>query len=688
MAVISARLTLVALLALAACGDDATPPPALPESFENAATQSPLTPRAQLFGPPTHIRARLSPDGAMVSWLAPLDGALNIWVAPADAPEEARPVTSVGAPGISSYIWARDDAHVLYVDPYSDPERMHVISLNVATGTLANLTPEGTATRARIVATSWDFPTKVIIAADALEPGRLDLYEVNILSGDARLLFENTAGFTKFHFDPGLRLQAAERPTAQGARELFALDRGGWRRVTVFAPEDAAQSHLLAVDRGGRTATAVDSTGRDSAALVRIDLTTGERSVIGAVNGADVGEVLFHPVTAQPEAFSVERLSLEWLPLSGDIAAAFETIDDVVGGHVRILSRTLDDRQWILFTWAADNPGTYYIFDREALTVSHFVDIRPELADRPARARTPVVLRSRDGVELTAYLSLPPGADEDGDGRPDTPAPMVLMPIEYPGDRWSEGYDDRADWLSERGYAVLALNSRGASGAGKTFLNAAEGEWGGAVQDDVRDAAQWAIERGVADAERIAVFGAGFGGVTALRAAARDADLFVCAAAIDPPLDLVAVIEDIPPYFSDRSRLLRRVFGDPADAADRARLTALSPTSFAPEISRPILIADEGLNDPDAVSRARAFVESMPGEATLAMFPSENGGLDGPGTRIALAAAAEAFFGDCLGGAVEPVQRDIAGSPLSILYGAEYVTGLAESAAALATAER
>lgn len=667
MAVSRAGVLVTLLLTASACGERAPPEPTAVSAVSADAgpvDHTSLIPRSLLFGDPTRIRARYSPDGALVSWLAPVDGALNIWVAPADAPDQAQPITDVGSPGVSYYDWARDDTHILFAGPSRTSQRSHVMTVDAATGVVADLTPGEGVNRAEVVAASWDYPDKIIIAADAAETDRLDLYEVNIVTGASRLIFENTAGFTRFHFDPGLRLRAAERPTEAGGLELLALDNQGWRRVSVFTPEDAAQFQLLAIDRGGRTATVIDSTGRDYAALSRLDMMTGERTVIGAVDGADVANVLFHPATFQPEAFSVARLSEDWLPLTSDIAAALQTIEDEVGGDLRILSRTLDDRLWIVYTWAAGNPGTYYAFDRETDTVTHLLDIRPQMVDRAGFVRTPVVLQTDEGVEMTAFLSLPRGADQDGDGRPDEPAPFLVMPISAPGHRWGGGYDDRVDWLSDRGYAVLAVNTRGASGAGKAFLEAGLNDWAGAVQRDIRGAADWAVERGLADPDRIGLFASGLGGVTALRALAIDGDRFSCGVALATPLDMAGFLEAPPPYLRAHARRFRRAVSDPLTPEDAAAMEALSPLSVAEEIASPVLLINGGLGDPVMEELAVAFADAVAGPVTLAMFPADNLSLAQPPDRVAFAAAVETFLGECLGGAVEPAGEAYARSAM------------------------
>ncbi|MFB3127173.1 MAG: alpha/beta hydrolase family protein, partial [Candidatus Acidiferrales bacterium] len=124
----------------------------------------------------------------------------------------------------------------------------------------------------------------------------------------------------------------------------------------------------------------------------------------------------------------------------------------------------------------------------------------------------PIVIKSRDGLNLVSYYTLPVGADSDFDGRPDTPLPMVLNVHGGPWWRDAWGYDSWHQWLANRGYAVLSVNFRGSTGFGKNFINAANREWGGRMHDDLIDAVRWAIDEGIADADRVAIMGGSYGG--------------------------------------------------------------------------------------------------------------------------------------------------------------------------------
>ena len=141
---------------------------------------------------------------------------------------------------------------------------------------------------------------------------------------------------------------------------------------------------------------------------------------------------------------------------------------------------------------------------------------RDDLDDYPlVKMHTPVI-KSRDGLNLVSYLSLPPGSDPDGDGVPNKPLPMVLNVHGGPWARDAWGLNPYHQWLANRGYAVLSVNYRGSTGFGKNFINAANGEWSGKMHDDLIDAVNWAVDKKIADKDKVAIMGGSYGGYATL----------------------------------------------------------------------------------------------------------------------------------------------------------------------------
>jgi dipeptidyl aminopeptidase/acylaminoacyl peptidase len=332
-----------------------------------------------------------------------------------------------------------------------------------------------------------------------------------------------------------------------------------------------------------------------------------------------------------------------------------------------------------------DGPARFYLYDRQR-RVAHFLFTnRQALEGQPLVNMRPVVIPSRDGLDLVAYYSLPAGADSDGDGIPDQPVPLVFMPHGGPWGRDFWGYNSWHQWLANRGYAVLALNFRASVGFGKAFTNAGNLQWGGKILEDQIDAVQWAIKQGIADPARVAIMGGSFGGYSVLAGLTFTPDVFACGVDIVGPSNLITLLESMPPYWKAMLEMFTTRVGNHRTAEGRALLTKHSPLTYADRIRRPLLIG-QGANDP-RVKQAESdqIVQAMQAKGipvTYVLYPDEGHGFARPENSLSFNAIAEMFLATCLGGRFEPIGDDLEGSSLTVPVGAHDVPGLAEALAA------
>lgn len=645
-----------------------------------------LTPRAELLGDPRRIRGRLSPDGATLTWMEPVDGAMTLWSAPLDDLDKAAPITATPPANLVTYEWLLDNSHILYIAGRGGVEPLRAYSLDVVTGESVALFSGGDDVHSGIVGASWDFPDEVIVAANEREPSVFDLYRVNVATGERRLIFQNDVGFTSFLLDHQLNLALAVSETGDGGKTWSTPDgAGGWRVLADISADDALTSRALTFDGTNRGLYAFDSRGRDAAALVRLDVDTGETRLLAALDGADTSGALFHPTTYEVDAVLMDRLEHDWAPLTTRAASAYRVFDAAIGPGAEVLSRTVDDRLWVVYQDSPVHPGAYYLYDRANDEVEPLFDVRPNLADRRLAPMTPVVVKARDGLDLVSYLTLPPGADGDGDGRPERSSPLVIIPQADPFKRTTLRYNSLHQWLADRGYATLTVNVRGATGFGKAFANAGDGEIGGRVQDDLEDAADWAIAKNVTEPGRIATFGFWLGGHASLMAATRPEGRFACASSYDAPTDLVALIEDAPPHWTPYMSFLRRRIGDPSDPAVRTRIAARSPLNIADRFAIPVFLAHgalDGASQTGFAEETARRIEAAGGTATFMSLADDAGSLENTPERLAFYAALEAFFADCLGGRLEPIETDLVGDDIAFPVGVDNVPAIAAALSA------
>jgi dipeptidyl aminopeptidase/acylaminoacyl peptidase len=645
---------------------------------------SPLIPRDVLFGNPDRALVRLSPDGTQISYLAPLDGVLNVWVAPADDPAAATPVTRDADRGIRFYDWAYTNRHLVYLQDKGGDENWRVYRVDLETADTRDLTPlEGV--QARLQEVSPKLPQEILVALNDRDPRHHDLYRIDIHGGDRRLVQEN-AGFAGFVTDDEYRVRFGLRVTPDGGKAMFRPSDGEpWTLFAHIPMEDSLTTTPIDFDATGRILYMMDSRDRDTGALVALDLHTGHQTTMASDPRADISGVMIHPTAkyVQAVAFTYEHKWWQALDLSvGEDLAVLRTVAD---GEVEVISRTLDDRTWIVAYILDDGPVRYYRYHRASREARFLFTNRQALDGWPLAKMHPVILPSREEMPLVSYLTLPGGSDGNGDGRPDHPVPLVLLVHGGPWARDYWGYHASHQWLANRGYAVLSVNFRGSTGFGKAFINASIREWGGRMHDDLIDAVHWAIREGIADPHRVAIMGGSYGGYATLIGLTFTPDTFACGVDIVGPSNLVTLLESIPPYWQPQVDLWATRVGDHRTPEGRAFLAERSPLTRADRIRRPLLIG-QGANDPrvkqtesDQIVRA---MQARGTPVTYVLYPDEGHGFARPENRLSFNAVAEAFLARCLGGRYQPIEDDFRGASLVVLVGADEVPGLTEALAA------
>ena len=623
-------------------------------------TETPLIPRETLFGNPTRAQGRISPDGRFLSWLAPRDGVLNLWLQPADRSAEPRPMTAETARPIAQYLWSPDSRALLYVQDKAGDENFLLYRVDVESGAETCLTPFEN-TRVLIVGTSVSQRDRMLVGLNNRDPQWHDVHLLDLTTG-ALTEVMRADGFAGFLADDSLSLRIALRPNGDGGMDFHAVEGGAaaeqpFTRTTL---DDALTTQPVGYTTDGQTLYWIDSRDRDTAALIAER--DGARTVIAEDARADIGGVLAHPLTGEVQAYSVDYLTKQWVGLDAGIADTLVRLGKRLGGSVEVTSRTDDDRQWTVAVDPVTGPPAVHLYDRDADRLEPFYVTRPELEGAPLVPMEPVEIRARDGLTLVSYLSRPLGLDG--------PAPMVLLVHGGPWARDHHGYNPYHQWLANRGYAVLSVNFRGSTGFGKRFISAGDLQWGAAMHDDLVDAVEWAVVRGVADRERIAIMGGSYGGYAALAGLTFTPELFACGVDIVGPSNLETLLQTIPPYWKPVVEQFHRRMGNPGTPGGLQLLRDRSPLHKADRIVRPLLIG-QGANDPRVKqTESDQIAEAMTAKGiplTYVLFPDEGHGFARPENNIAFNAITEEFLAQTLGGRCEPAGDAVARSTAQFL---------------------
>ncbi len=479
-----------------------------------------------------------------------------------------------------------------------------------------------------------------------------------------------------------VKLDALTNPESGEKAAKPADPFAAWKSFMKISMEDMLTTGPIDFDKTGNILYMLDSRGRDTGAFASLDLTTGEEKIISEDPRADTQDLMIHPTekTVEAVAFTYERKI--WQILDKSIQGDFDALEKVKDGDFEVISRTLDDTQWVVAYVVDDGPVAYYHYTRTDKKARFLFTNRSELEGKALVKMHPVVIESRDSLNLVSYFSLPPGTDEDGDGRPDKPLPTVLIVHGGPWARVSWGYNPHHQWFTNRGYAVLNVNFRGSTGFGKKFINASNLEWAGKMHDDLIDAVEWAAKEGIADPEKVAIFGGSYGGYATLVGLTFTPERFACGVDIVGPSNLVTLLSTIPPYWAPMVELFTKRVGDHRTEEGKALLNKASPLSRVDKIKRPLLIG-QGANDP-RVKQAESdqIVTAMKAKGipvTYVLYPDEGHGFARPENRLSFYAVTEGFLSGCLGGRSEEVGDDLEGSSITVQTGAEHVPDLTEA---------
>ena len=614
----------------------------------------PIIDRDLFFGDPEIAGAQISPDGEFIAFLKPYKDTRNIWVKRAAEPfDKAKPITADTKRPISAYFWSRDAKYILYSQDAAGDENFNVYAVRPTDAPAAgadvpvarNLT-EAKAIRAQIYLLPKSDPDAIYVGLNDRDKAWHDLYKVRISSGERTLLRTNTERVVDWQFDLGDRLRLATRVNDAGETEVMRVDDSGFTKIyTCNVFESCGPAHFA---KDGRVYLQTNK-GTDLVRLTLLDTQTLKEELVESdpANRVDLGNVLFSESTDELIATTYvdDKPRYVWHD------KAFESDYNLLRGklpgkEIAFANSTRDERLFIISARSDVDPGTTYLFDRQTKALTQQYRIREKLPRAALSPMTPVRYKSSDGLDIPAYLTLPKGYPTKG-------LPLVVLPHGGPWARDVWGYNSLAQFLANRGYAVLEPNFRGSTGYGKKFLDAGNKQWGDKMQDDLTWGVKYLVAQGTVDPKRVGILGGSYGGYATLAGVAFTPDVYSAAVSIVGPSNLITLLGSIPPYWEAGRKVFNERMGDPATAEGKAQLERQSPLNAAAKIKTPLMVI-QGANDP-RVNRAESEQivialrdRGFPVEYILA--PDEGHGFARPINNLATFAAAEKFLAGHLKG--------------------------------------
>ena len=608
----------------------------------------PLIPREVLFGNPVKTNAQISPNGKMLTYLAPDDkGVMNVWVRTLGQ-EDDKVVTADKKRGIRRYEWQQDSEHILYIQDRDGDEDWHVYQTNQKTKNTRDLTPfQGV--RAQGFNTDPNFPDEMLVQLNIRDRRLHDMYRINLKNGAVEMDTENPGDVSGFVVDNKFQVRAAQVMLPDGGTEIRVRDsrESPWRSLLKWGPEETFGNiwGFTPDNTGVYLASSVDA---NASRLLEVDLASGKRKVVAEDKQYDVGWTLTHPKTHKLEAVAFIRQRTEWTVIDKSLQADFDAFQKVHDGDLYIDSRDLADNAWIV-SYAVDNaPGPTYAYDRASKKATFLFSDRPALEKYKLAKMQPISFQARDGMTIYGYVTLPVGLEPRN-------LPMVLSVHGGPWGRDMWGLDNEVQWLANRGYAVLQIDFRGSWGYGKAYLNAGDREWGGKMHDDLIDGKNWAVKQGYANPKQVCIMGWSYGGYATLVGLAFTPDEFACGVDAVGVSNIVTWLSTIPTYWEPIKAFHKKRVGNVE--TEEEFLKSRSPLFKADQIKAPLLIG-HGANDP-RVKQAESdqIVEAMRKNkkpVEYIVFPDEGHGFRRPENQLKFYAAAETFLAKYLGGRAEP----------------------------------
>lgn len=635
-----------------------------------------LIPRKVLFGNPDKTGVQLSPDGQYISYLAAKDGVLNIFIAPTDNIKNVKIITDDKKRGIRTYFWLFDKKHIAYLQDDKGNENFQLYIKNIYTFKTICLT-DNPKSRVGLLKINHKKPNEIVYSLNDRDPSYFDIYHINISTAKKTLIFKNT-NYGDVVIDEELQLRFVSEPTKDGGSKIYRV--GPKHEMTLFLEipkENIMTTGIIGFDESGKNIYITDSLSTDTSKLSIWNLESGEKKVIHHDLKTDIGGILKHPKTKALEAVRINYLQNNWHILDKSVQEDFDYLQGLNKGELNISSRTLEDNRWIISFSSDTYPTSFYLYDRKKKEIKFLFSNNKALENYQLSPMHPVVIKSRDGLDMVNYLTIPHDKLDKNGKKSAEPLPMVLMVHGGPSARDHWGYNPYHQWLADRGYAVMSVNYRGSTGFGKSFFNKGTGEWAAKMHDDLIDSVNWAIDQKIADKNKVGIFGGSYGGYATLVGLTFTPEVFCCGVDLVGPSNLVTLLNTIPPYWKAHlSALIRTIGGDPRTEEGRKVLESKSPLNYIENIKKPLLIG-QGAHDPRVKqSESDQIVAAMKKKSipvTYVLYSDEGHGFARPENRMSFNAIMEQFLAQNLGGKFEPITDDFKNSSIEIVTGKNLV---------------
>jgi dipeptidyl aminopeptidase/acylaminoacyl peptidase len=546
----------------------------------------PIIPLRDFFRNPETTGYEVSPSGELIGFLKPVDHRLNVWVQPRSG-GEAKQITNVKDRDIRSFFW-KGDKYILYLKDNGGDENYHIYVAQSDGSGARDLTPfEGV--RAEMIDDLEDDATDLIIGLNQRNKEVFDAYRLNIETGNLKLIAENPGNISSWTTDHAGNIRVATTTDGVNTTLLYRkTEQDAWKPTITTNFKETFSPQFFTFDN--KNLYGVSNIGRDKAAIVEFDPETGkETKVLFDHPEVDVSDLHYSKkrkviTSATYTTWKEEKRFFD--PVSEQL---YKTLEDKLPGYdVYVVSSNKAEDTFVVRTITDRSLGSFYLYEANSGKLTKLADRNPWLKEDQLAEMKPIEYKSRDGLTIHGYLTLPKG-------RPATNLPIVVNPHGGPWVRDEWGFNPEVQFLANRGFGVLQMNYRGSTGYGRNFWEAGFKQWGQSMQDDITDGVRWLIDQGIADPKRVAIYGGSYGGYAVLEGLTKTPDLYAAGVDYVGVSNLFTFMKTVPPYWKPFLDMMYEMVGNPEK--DKALFAENSPALNADKIKAPLFVA-QGAKDP------------------------------------------------------------------------------------------
>ena len=608
-----------------------------------------VIPRNILFEKPDKMAVRLNNEGDKISYISRRDKNVALVVTDlSDNITHEFPIQS--ARNMGEYVWSLNDDFIFVLQDTNGDENNHIIALNLKDKSKKDLTPfDGV--RAEFVCANAKDNNELIVKINKRNPQWMDTYRLNIITGEMTLLFENNK-YGEVLFDEDLRPRIATSASNDGGTDVWLFENNEPKLMRHVSHEDSSNSQFIIQSKIiGDDWYYLSSEGQDKNALIKYNLKTKITEKIFTTDECDIQGVSFDKDTQTPLMVSTEYLKPTLQSIDKNFEKHLSSIKSKFADYIiDITSWDKSKSKWIVVVSKTTESPKYYLYNTIDNSLKFLFNAQQLLQGYAFQEMQAVVIKSRDGLDLVCYLTKASSKSDK----------LVVYVHGGPWARDSYGFNKVAQFLSNRGYSVLQVNYRGSTGFGKRFSSAINMNLD-KVRNDIIDAAQWAIDNGIAHKDKVAIMGGSFGGYSVLAGLTFTPDFFACGVDVVGVSNWETVFSKVPEYWKPFMIGWYKCAGDPSTKEGLELLKKNSPITCVQNIKKPLIVF-QGEHDPRVNKYESELIVSEMKKRNIpvsyVLYPDEGHGFLKEANNLSYLALTEKFLSHHLGGWYEPIHNN------------------------------